>query len=451
MKEKGIMDFLGETTDIIDGSLRAEDSKGANSKIHDSQPYSSREMMKISPMFGYEDPPPMRWVVDGIIPYNYVTILGGDGGTGKSFLALELMHAVATGSPFLGQPVEETNVLYVDFELQEEDQRRRWNRLLKGKGIDQHAESIKDRVYFIKPQVSLSAGKLTEELIKAVEEYNAGLVIIDSLTIGLGGDATNQEVITKVMQSLDRLSTVVALDHLTHNQRRSNLADASVYGSVMKRNGARSMLILGKAEGGGIVLRQNKTNFGEQRDIICYEMVFSQDETGPVTFETRSLTDTAMAGATQSLSSTEITLLAIQDICKDGATASAEHIAAWREARGHGISPDSVRNQLGPLRSSNRIVRHGANSWKPASSNSSQSPSLRAVNSENADSTGIPLFDVGSRVITPDGPGSIADSTLSAQGRFAVRLDGNAQYETHYYSPEQLQWISDEGSPPMSP
>jgi RecA-family ATPase len=46
--------------------------------------------------------PPRLWVVPDLVPDRTVTILGGDGGTGKSLIALQLAAAVATNSPWLG-------------------------------------------------------------------------------------------------------------------------------------------------------------------------------------------------------------------------------------------------------------------------------------------------------------------------------------------------------------
>lgn len=49
--------------------------------------------------------PPRQWLVDGLIPGRTVTMLGGDGGVGKSILALQLATVVAAGRPWLGRDV----------------------------------------------------------------------------------------------------------------------------------------------------------------------------------------------------------------------------------------------------------------------------------------------------------------------------------------------------------
>ena len=404
---------------------------------HDSRFYSDRDVMKAIPLWGYEDPPPLKWAVDGAIPENYVTILGADGGTGKSFLALDLMFSVATGTPFLGSKVEQSIVLYVDFELEILEQKRRWARILKGKGISQHDETLQEKVFFVKPDAPLSHRSVVDRISEIVKENEVGFVIIDSLTIGLGADATSQDVVTRVMQSLEKLPTILAIDHVTHAVRNANISNASVYGSVMKRNGARSLLMLGKAEGGGLVLRQNKTNFGKEREITCLEIVFDEDPMGPVLVELREITDDVMLGAFANLSTLEITLLGAKELYAESQIpVSAEEIATWREDHEARIGARTIRNHLSDLKRRNLVSNVGTNSWIPVLEDSSRSRSLGAVNSEKSATTGVPVFSEGQLVNTPDGEGYVVEATLSVQQRLPVRL--TATDEVKYFKQTDL-------------
>mgnify|MGYP001616429289 FL=1 len=42
-------------------------------------------------------PPPRRWIVEGLVPQGAVTMLGGDGGVGKTLLAQQLATAAVLG------------------------------------------------------------------------------------------------------------------------------------------------------------------------------------------------------------------------------------------------------------------------------------------------------------------------------------------------------------------
>lgn len=68
---------------------------------------------------GFEDPadwagqsvPQRQWLLEGFVPMKKVTALYGDGGTGKTTLALQLAVSVAAGQPFLGCEVRKGRVL----------------------------------------------------------------------------------------------------------------------------------------------------------------------------------------------------------------------------------------------------------------------------------------------------------------------------------------------------
>ena len=80
-----------------------------------------------------EVPGPRRYLLKDLILAAYVTLLYGDGGVAKSLLALALAVAVAGGSgKWLGREVERCPVLYVDFELDAEEQARRVHHLCRG-------------------------------------------------------------------------------------------------------------------------------------------------------------------------------------------------------------------------------------------------------------------------------------------------------------------------------
>jgi len=66
--------------------------------------------------FAGQDITERSWIVDDLIPESNVTDLSGDGGTGKSLLALQLAVGVATGTRWLGRNVAKGAVLYLSCE-----------------------------------------------------------------------------------------------------------------------------------------------------------------------------------------------------------------------------------------------------------------------------------------------------------------------------------------------
>jgi RecA-family ATPase len=73
--------------------------------------------------------PPQRWHVADLIPAANVTILSGDGGTGKSQLALQLAVATAIGGDWLGLQPEFGKSLFVSAEDEIEEVHRRLARI----------------------------------------------------------------------------------------------------------------------------------------------------------------------------------------------------------------------------------------------------------------------------------------------------------------------------------
>lgn len=63
-----------------------------------------------------EAEPPMEWLVDGILPYQSLTMLAGRPGVGKSWLVLALAKAVSGGGLFLGRETRRAEVFYFDLE-----------------------------------------------------------------------------------------------------------------------------------------------------------------------------------------------------------------------------------------------------------------------------------------------------------------------------------------------
>src|ERR687889_1849478 len=88
-------------------------------------------------------PGPRRYLLKDLVLAAYVTLLYGDGGVAKSLLALALAMAVAGHyEEWLGREVESCPVLYVDFELDSEEQARRVYQLCGGQGLDKPPEGL---------------------------------------------------------------------------------------------------------------------------------------------------------------------------------------------------------------------------------------------------------------------------------------------------------------------
>ena len=77
--------------------------------------------------------PQREWLVDEIIPMRQVTLIYGDGATGKTLIELQLSVAVATGTDWLGNLPKEGNVLILSAEDDIDETHRRLADIVAGR------------------------------------------------------------------------------------------------------------------------------------------------------------------------------------------------------------------------------------------------------------------------------------------------------------------------------
>ncbi len=111
------------------------------------------------------------WLVDGYVARGVVTMIGGFGKAGKSTFCMHLGLAVAQGLPFLGRPTRQTRVLFVNLERAE--RLTRWKlRTICGDAGDPNFLVVSGTREELTPAV----------LLRIVQDYDIGLVILDSLS-----------------------------------------------------------------------------------------------------------------------------------------------------------------------------------------------------------------------------------------------------------------------------
>lgn len=180
--------------------------------------------------------PAEGYLVDPILVDGRTTILYAAGGTGKSYLAVLLAVAVASGKHILGWGVQRTKVLYLDWETDSFDLDDRVKRVATGLGIA--APEILYR------SCASPLEDMAEQVSGIVSTEGIGLVIVDSVGMASGSrhDGPAEDSAIRLFGAFRHLNTtVLAIDHVTGEDVKSDKAVYKPYGSIYKVNLARSV------------------------------------------------------------------------------------------------------------------------------------------------------------------------------------------------------------------
>jgi hypothetical protein len=288
-----------------------------------------------------EMPGPRHYLLKDLILAAYVTLLYGDGGVAKSLLALALAVAIAGDSEeWLGREVESCHVLYVDFELDAEEQARRVHQLCRGQGVDTPPENL-----FYMSALGHPAGEAFASALEACIEHSIGLMVVDSLGPALQGDAeAARDVIGFFQKSIEPFRVegiaILIIDHQSRLQAGQSYQSKGAFGSVFKTNLARSVIQAQATERGEgtltVRLRQKKHNFGPLAEPFGVKLSFTEEA---VSMEAVEL-DASELAEEATLNSTDRVKLALEN----------GPAYPWEIAEHTGLAVKTVKNVLTGLR-----------------------------------------------------------------------------------------------------
>src|SRR5829696_6605385 len=288
-----------------------------------------------------EVPGPRRYLLKDLVLAAYVTLLYGDGGVAKSLLALALAVAVAGGSgKWLGREVESCPVLYVDFELDSEEQARRVYQLCRGQGLDTPPEGL---LYM--SALGHPASEAFTAALEACKEHGVRMMVVDSLGPALQGDAeAARDVIGFFQKSIEPFRAegiaILIIDHQSRLQQGQSYQSKGAFGSVFKTNLARSVIQAQATERGEgtltVRLRQKKHNFGPLAEPFGAKLSFTEEA---VSMEAVEL-DASELAEEATLNATDRVKLALEN----------GPAFPWEIAEHTGLAVKTVKNALTGLR-----------------------------------------------------------------------------------------------------
>ncbi len=250
-------------------SKSAEEGRGENpnrfiAKIAAEAGVRFDEQGKPAINTGFVDPadwaglpvPEVEWVLEGLVPMERVTALYGDGGTGKTTLALQLAVSVAAGQPFLGCEVREGRVLAFLAEDDHKSAHRALAEITEAHGLG--LNNLRGRVQVnpclgednVLMEFDKNGGATTDGfdiLLKAALEFEPTLIIIDNVADVFDGNENDRVQVRRFMGEIcTRLAseTGAAVLLLAHPSREGLKSGSGDGGSTAWHNAVRSRLYL---------------------------------------------------------------------------------------------------------------------------------------------------------------------------------------------------------------
>ena len=240
------------------------------------------------------EPKEREFLIESVGVKGYPIVAFGAGGVAKSFAMLSAGVVIASASgvdDWLGLRVlEHGHVLYLDFELDAEEQHRRVRDLCVGMGIP-----IPTRLAYLSG-VGISPDKAFSAALSFVTKYEAKAVIIDSMGLAMQGDMERgRDVLAfhgRYINPLRRAGvTPFIVDHEGKLQAGEKHKDKSPFGSAYKAWASRSVLQFEldeydkEASALDIRVRQTKTNFGPKIEPIGVRFTFGEKQVSVRTFK----------------------------------------------------------------------------------------------------------------------------------------------------------------------
>lgn len=226
--------------------------------------------------------PARQWHVDDLIPTGTVTLLGGDGGVGKSLLAMQLAIATANHGPskWCGRRVGGGPAIYLSAEDDEDELHRRVKAICAASHVDPtELDQLtivplagEDAVLAAPDKVGLKTTALFAALERLLDDRAPALLVLDTLADLFAGD---ENVRSQARQFIGLLRGM-AIRHglavlvLAHPSLSGISSGSGTSGSTGWSNSVRSRLYLDrmKAEDGfevdpnARVLKTMKANYG---------------------------------------------------------------------------------------------------------------------------------------------------------------------------------------------
>jgi RecA-family ATPase len=272
----GKQPYRGQSAAFEAQFTAASDAYRANGFVHnDGRDLAPKNMAET---LG-KPPPDLKWLVPDYIPMRTVTLLTGDGGVGKSLLAMQLMTCVSAGRPFLG--MECTQGRAFGLFCEDEDQILHHRQLRMSEALHVADKDLAHFYYLDRAgEDSVMYGPMLEDsrsmdftdfyfrIHKIIRAIKPILIVFDTAADIFGASENNRPDVRAFIRTLRKLSydfnaAVVLCAHPSQSGIQSGRGYS---GSTAWHNSVRSRIYLTKPDDGSNdddrLISGKKNNYG---------------------------------------------------------------------------------------------------------------------------------------------------------------------------------------------
>lgn len=195
--------------------------------------------------------PPMKWLIDDLLPVGGVVMLSAKPKMGKSFLAIQLALSVASGGEFLGFQARKHEVLYIDLETSQRSMKNR---------ISMMTADAPKGLYLMTPQEVFEFGNIGNGFESQVDYFleshkGVKLVIVDTYGLIQGSRTAAKNIYRQEYAEISHLNswarkkgfTLVLIHHQNKQDDYSNPVQG-ISGSTGITGGLQAYYILSKRD-----------------------------------------------------------------------------------------------------------------------------------------------------------------------------------------------------------
>ncbi|HTK91394.1 MAG TPA: AAA family ATPase [Verrucomicrobiae bacterium] len=218
-----------------------------------------------------------RYLINKLALAGETNVLFGDGGSGKSYLALLLAVAASTGITLPGglRATTATPVLYLDYESCVEEHQDRLHLIMNGLGLREPPPILYRAMS--RPLVD-EAATIRNELSR----HQVGTVTVDSLAPSCGAEPEGADAAIRAMNAMRSFGSVtrLVLAHVSKASAEQRSGPLKPFGSVFVQNLARNVWEVRRAEEDGsddlvLGLYHRKINAGRLVPAMALRLAFA--------------------------------------------------------------------------------------------------------------------------------------------------------------------------------